>query len=265
MRVARLNGDVLDAESVERERLATALGPGLIETMRAHGGSICARALHMQRLAASIADLGWSGAPDAARIASELDAIVAAGGAPDLAVRLVISDDGAILAEAWPVDPLSGDPAIASAITCRGLWDPGAAVVEHKLTDRGHWDRAEALAAGAGADVAIATDAAGRLGEASRAAVFAVMGGRVATAPVAGLLPGIGRRLVCELLGDVAELALPEDRWRGADELFTVSALRGVTAIVSVDGVTVGNGIPGPVTCRVADAVRAELLGGTPV
>jgi len=111
-----------------------------------------------------------------------------------------------------------------------------------------------------GADIALGTDAEGRLGEASRASVFVVAGGLVQTAPVAGLLPGIGRAVVLELAGGVLEDAAPAERWRRAQEIFVVSALRGVTGVAMIDGVPVGDGAPGPVTRRLAAAYRQCVL-----
>ena len=196
-----------------------------------------------------------------ARVGSELDAVLAACGAEDGLVRLVVGAR-AIVAEAAPVEPLPAEPGAVAAITVAGAWRPERTAAEHKCTERAGWRRAEAAASAAGADVVMGTDAEGRLGEASRASVFVVAGGCLQTAPIAGLLPGIGRAVVMELAGEVLEDPAPAERWRRAEEIFIVSALRGVTGIVMVDGTPVGDRAPGPVTRRLAEAYRRYVLGG---
>jgi len=162
--------------------------------------------------------------------------------------------------EAGPIEPLPADPGAVAAITIAGAWRPDCAAAEHKRTERTHWRRAAAAAAAARADIALCTDTEGRLGEASRASVFVVAGGLVQTAPVAGLLPGIGRQVVLDLAGGVPEDAAPAERWRRAQEIFVVSALQGVAGVVMIDGLPVGDGAPGPVTRRLATAYRQCVL-----
>jgi branched-subunit amino acid aminotransferase/4-amino-4-deoxychorismate lyase len=259
MRLTRFNGTLLAPDDAERIRVGVAAKPGLIETMRAHRGRIAVRELHLERLRASIAELGWTRTARVSDVADELDVTLAAIDATDSAVRMVVFEHGAVLSETWSIDRLPDRPRAVGAVTCRGLWDPRAAAAEHKLTDRGHWVGAESAATDAGVDVAIAVDTDGRLGEASRASVFVVLDGVVTTAPVQGILPGVGRRIVCAEHGEVVFAAVSEHRWRAADEMFIVSALRGVTAVVAVDDRPIGSGSPGPVTHRIADAVRARV------
>ncbi|MDX6555702.1 MAG: D-alanine transaminase, partial [Miltoncostaeaceae bacterium] len=75
--------------------------------------------------------------------------------------------------------------------------------------------------------------------------------------PVRGLLPGIARTILCELV-PVREEALEEPVWRAADELFLTNAVAGVIPLIAVDGLAIGAGRPGPVTRDLADAVRAR-------
>mgnify|MGYP003376306346 CR=1 FL=1 len=70
--------------------------------------------------------------------------------------------------------------------------------------------------------------------------------GDVLTAPARGLLPGIGRDVLCERMAEVVQRAATRDEWRGAAEVFTVSAFAGVTALTAVDDAPVGDGGPGP-------------------
>lgn len=263
MRVVRVDGaEYRGPAAPGRAALDGLAGPGLIETMRARDGRIADRAAHLARLSASRQALRGPGGPSPERIASELDAVLAGCRATDARVRLVLGQR-ALVVEAAPIGPLPAEPPALAAITVAGLWRPKAAEAEHKRTERGHWLRAEAAASAAHADLALATDAAGRLGEGSRASVFVVARGVLQTAPVTGLLPGIGRAAVIALHGDVLEAAAPAERWRAATEIFVVSALRGVSAVVAIDGAALSGGAPGPVTRRLAAAFRERVLAGS--
>ena len=263
MRVVRIDGaEFRGPAAPPRSRLDARAGPGLLETMRARRGCIAHRTAHLARLAASRTALGLPAAPPASRIASELDALLEACPGDDLLVRLVVGP-GALVVEAAPLMALPLAPGVQTAVTRAGAWCPAHAAAEHKHTERRHWRDAEAAATAAGADIVIATDAAGCLGEASRASVFVVDGGVLQTAPVEGLLPGIGRAAVIELAGAVVEESLPAERWRAADEIFTVSALRGVIAVTAIDGAPVGHGTPGPTTRHLAMAFRQRVIDAT--
>ncbi len=262
MRVIRIDGiEYHGAAAPGRTGLDALAGPGLIETMRARGGRIAHRQAHLRRLAASRDALGLRGGPDPALVEDELDAVLAACRVEDALVRLVLGAR-ALVVEAAPVQPLPADPPAVVAITLAGAWRPDCAAAEHKRTDRAHWRRAEAAASAAGADIALTTDTEGRLGEASRASVFVVADGTLQTAPITGLLPGIGRAVVVELAGAVVEEAASRDRWRGAQEIFSVSAFRGVSAVAAIDGAPVGHGAPGPVTRSLAAAYRRRVAAG---
>ncbi len=262
MRVVRIDDREWRDDAVPgADELAATVGPGLIETMRARNGRIAHRRLHVARLAASVAACGYREAAGPGRVAAALDAVVASAGAGDLMVRLVAGRSGVLLVEAGPVAPLPTVPASATARVLPGLWDPRNVADAHKRTERAKWQAAEAVAGDA--DVVVAADARGRLGEGSRAAVFVMRDGAIHTAPVAGILPGIGRRVVIEMEGDVVERAPEPELWRTADEVFIVSAVRGVTAIVVLDAEPVGDGLPGPVTTRLAAAFRARVMAET--
>jgi len=263
VRVVRINGvQYRGASAPARPTLDAQAGAGLIETMRACDGQIVHRALHLERLASSLRALGIDGAPDAGAIACELDAALEGCVAADAVVRLVVSARPACVVEVAPVEPLDATPPMFSALTLPGGWVPGEAAAEHKRTERDHWVRAECAAAAVGADIVLTTDLSGRLGEASRASVFVVADGVLWTAPARGLLPGIGRRVMMQIAGDVIVQAAERALWQRADEVFVVSALRGVAAIVTVDSAPVGNGTAGPVTRRLAARYRACVLGG---
>jgi D-alanine transaminase len=92
----------------------------------------------------------------------------------------------------------------------------------------------------------------GKLTEASASNVFVVRGGLILSPPKSSLiLPGITYDVVAEIaqaaglpieFRDVAEAEV-----RGADELWVTSSSKEVLAIVTLDGKSVGGGMPGPV------------------
>lgn len=128
-------------------------------------------------------------------------------------------------------------------------------------------------AARAGYDEALLLNQDGTLSEASSANVFLVRNGRVITPGVSeNILEGITRDAVITLARE--ELGLPvEEREVGrtevyvADELFLTGTGVQIEPVVEVDGRTIGAGIPGQVTTRIAAlyaaAVRHHLPGYT--
>ena len=105
-------------------------------------------------------------------------------------------------------------------------------------------------------------DEAGRLLEGSSSNFYGVAGGALWTAGE-GVLEGITRRIVLDL---AVRLDIPvrlEGPLRaevsGLDEAFLSSSSRGVLPVVVIDGETVGDGRPGPVTGRLIVAYTAYV------
>ena len=112
----------------------------------------------------------------------------------------------------------------------------------------------EAKRAG-GAD-AVMVNTSGNVTEGTTSNVFWVRDGVIRTASLdCGILSGITRHeLIAAMRADgiaVEEGAFPLADLTGADEAFLTGTVRGVTPVVRIDGVPVGEGRPGPVTKRV--------------
>jgi branched-subunit amino acid aminotransferase/4-amino-4-deoxychorismate lyase len=77
----------------------------------------------------------------------------------------------------------------------------------------------------------------------------------------AGILPGITRAVVIELLAGLGlpchEKPLHLDTLLGADEAFMTSTTRELVTVRQVDDSPIGDGRPGPYTCRLMDAFHA--------
>lgn len=91
--------------------------------------------------------------------------------------------------------------------------------------------------------------------------VFGVFNGVVVTHPKTNLvLAGITRDVVLALCGKLGistrEAPILESQLSDAQELFVTSTTMEVTPVVKVDGRSVGNGTPGPITRRLQKAFR---------
>src|SRR4051794_10577091 len=112
-----------------------------------------------------------------------------------------------------------------------------------------------------GADEALLLNTQDRLACATAANLWAVRDGRLFTPPLdEGALPGVTRGLLLEIapsLGtDAREVPFTPTDLAAAEEVFTTSSLRLVTPIASIDGRPVPGGAPGPITRRIAAALR---------
>jgi branched-chain amino acid aminotransferase len=116
-----------------------------------------------------------------------------------------------------------------------------------------------------GASEAILLNRKGDVCEATTANVFVVRGGRVETPSLgSGCLAGITRDRVLALCSDLGlgggETEIPAAALLDADELFLTSSTREVQPLVELDERLVGNGEPGEVTRRLADAYTEMVL-----
>jgi branched-chain amino acid aminotransferase len=114
-----------------------------------------------------------------------------------------------------------------------------------------------------GAREALIEDAHGQILEGAASNVFAVLSGNIVTAPEsAAILPGITRGHVLELAraaGMKVELrAIEKSELRSAQEIFVTSSIRELVPIVSIDGLPVGKGSPGPLTGALLRAYRSR-------
>src|SRR3954464_3154637 len=99
----------------------------------------------------------------------------------------------------------------------------------------------------------IALDVNGYVSEGSGENLFVVRGGKLLTAPLGNsVLPGITRDSVIHIAHDrdipVVEQMIPREMLYIADEVFFSGTAAEITAIRSVDKISVGDGIVGPIT-----------------
>jgi len=253
-------------------------GEGVFETLRAYGNHPFRLTAHARRAVTGAADLGFvlreAVLTDAIRatVTANLDTLAGA----DSVVRLTAS--------AGPIDPESpfpgtpvGEPTVVVtsqrlAVDTRIQTDGVSAATVPLARELPHVKAVSYLVAltarrrarEQGADEALFTTADGRVLEAAAANVFAVVGGRVVTPPLAqALLAGVTRGVVLELARahelPIDERPLELAELAGCDEAFLTATTREVMPLVEVDRAPVGDGLPGPVTRSLQAAYRDEV------
>jgi para-aminobenzoate synthetase/4-amino-4-deoxychorismate lyase len=212
-----------------KARFLTGLDPGfeLFETMHAtpHEG-IRHLQRHLARLARSARVLGFRFDRDAA-LAALRDALPALAPGRPSRLRLALAHDGRLGLTHAPLAPLAaGAVKLLIAGECLPDANPLAA---YKTTLRSHYDAGVRAAERAGAFDSLFFTADGRLAEGGRSTLFARIGGRWWTPPVAdGALPGVMREVLLEdPAWQAAERTLRREDLQAAQALVVCNALRG--------------------------------------
>ncbi|TNF30187.1 MAG: hypothetical protein EP329_14105 [Deltaproteobacteria bacterium] len=255
---------------------------GIFETVYATRGVPIQLQRHLDRLARAAVYLRLRGVPDAETLAGVLRGLLVENGiadpesGPEVALRLTISRGVEI----------GGPPTVvafarrltAGHLSKRTVGVDGfvlpysRAASGHDLT---HHKTLAYLASSLGQVVLAETtsdpraegffvDDDGHLLEGASSNLFLVEGGRVVTPPIsAGILPGTSRAEVLVLAAaiglETAEEPITRARLAAADEAFITSSTLRVAPLVSLDGVTVGGGVRGPVAERLQVAFQAEI------
>ena len=98
--------------------------------------------------------------------------------------------------------------------------------------------------------------------ECAHSSLFAVVDGIIRTHPLdPRILPGITREIVLQIAADMAipcrQKALRSEELGSVAELFLTSTTAKVLPLVTLDGKPVGDGKPGPITCKLRDGFEA--------
>ena len=192
----------------------------LIETVRLRNGAAPLWYLHVRRLATSCRALGVP-------IPTELS--TPEGGA-DRVHRLLVSRRGVVAGER-PVGSTAPVRLVTSKVIHRAY--------PHKLVDRERFDRALADAKAAGADDGLLLTSGGQIAETAIWGVFWWEDGKVAAPALElGVLPGVARARIAEIVGPIVERKALVDEVKGLP-MFVANAVRGVLPVATLDGVAV--------------------------
>ena len=192
----------------------------LIETVRIRNGAAPLWYLHVRRLATSCRALG---------VPIPVELPTPEGGA-DRVHRLLVSRRGVVAGER-PVGSMAPVRLVTSKVVHRPY--------PHKLVDRERFDRALADAKAVGADDGLLLTVGGQVAETAIWGLFWWEDGRVAGPPLEiGVLPGVARARIAELVGEIVEQKATLDEIRGRP-LFVANAVRGIVPVASLDGAAV--------------------------
>jgi len=283
-----LNGAIVRSDEARISPLDRGLlyGDGLFDTMRAYGGRVHLLDRHLARLAHGAGLLGIP-LPPRGELADAVRATITANAAIDAIVRITVTrgtggsvfDTGrsispTILIHLRPLlqhqnisrndDGSRWSPAGEELITLSARHAAPEIGVRLKLLSymTAIFSAPELREGDVREGLLLTDDGVVACGSVSN--IFCVTrGGILRTAPLdLGVLPGITRGRVLEL---AAKLGIPSMETRfdlgvllEADECFYTNAAREVVPVTALDGMPIGEGVPGPITLALADAYRAE-------
>lgn len=261
-------------------------GDSVYETVGTVGGRLFALPEHFDRLERSASRVMLTLPPRHTMEQAVRDTVAAAGN-PESRVRIVVTRG---VGRSGDLDPQSAtDPQLIVIVQplnppAPELYEKGVAVEVVSIT-RNHAGALDpsvksgnylnnVLAVGEargrrpGVHEAILCSPAGLVAEGATSNVFAVIQGVLKTPSLSvGLLAGITRAKVLGLVQSLglngAESSFSPAELKTASEIFITSAARGILPVTSIDGQSVGTGVPGLITKRLmaayADLLEAEL------
>ncbi|MCA9053003.1 MAG: aminotransferase class IV [Planctomycetaceae bacterium] len=280
--LANWNGELLPLDQVRVPVLDRSFlfGDAVYEMLRVYDGQPFLLAEHLERLRYSLSELRIR--TDVDRLTRRMHETLQLSRVTDGVVYLHISRGVAPQrTHKFPVPPPTPNELIYVASLPRDakveLASTGARVVTF---DDVRWRRCDIKSANllgnilaaqaaeeAECDEAILIDAEDVVTEGAHTSVFGVRGGRILTAPLAAnVLPGITRKLVVRLATSceipLVEESLKRDAIWDLDELFITGTTTEVMPVVQVNGRTIGDGRPGPVTLRLRQAYLQFITDG---
>ena len=282
-RFAYVNGRYrLFAEaSVHIEDRGYQFADAVYEVVYVRGGRPIDAGLHLDRLERSLAALAIRPPMGRAALGAVLAEMVRRNRISEGLLYLQVSRGVARREHVFPALP----PAPALVVTLRRLppypSDPARWAGRAVTRPDERWGRcdikttnllpnvlAKQAAREASAIEAILVDSAGMVTEGASTTVWIVdQAGRLCTRPLDHtVLPGCTRAALVDLLAGRG-IGWDERRFgladlRAAREIFLTSASGFVRPIVALDGEPVGDGTPGPVTCRLFDLFARHVQGG---
>jgi branched-chain amino acid aminotransferase len=261
-------------------------GDAVWEGLRLYAGRIFRLDEHLARLRDSAKALAFEAIPPAEEITEQIRRTVAANGMRDgVHIRLTLTRGVKITSGMDPRLNQAGPTLIVLAEYKDPVYEPSGitlvtASVRRPAPDcldpKIHHNNllpsilAKIEANVAGADDAVMLDHRGFIAETNATHIFMVTGGTLATPTTVSCPEGITRAVVLDLAASAGldcvtgDYTLPQ--LYTADEAFVTGTMGGLVPVLAVDGRTIGDGQPGPVTKQLT-ALFADLTAttGTPV
>lgn len=269
MGIYYVDGDYVDeaAAVLPVSDLIILRGYGVFDFLRTYNGYPFHLAAHAQRLRNSAALIGLDCPWSIGELGSIVKTTLEKNAYPESNIRMLItggdSEDNIspgrhprLLVMVNPLRPFPGKwyrDGIKIITTRLNRYIPGAKSIDYI---RAIMTLRDARAAGAVESVYVSQD--DRVLEGTTSNLFIVSGGSVIT-PSDDILPGITREVLLDLLQpefrpEVRPISLQE--LTGADEAFLSSSTKEVVPVVEVDGCSIGDLRPGPVTRRIMEIFR---------
>ncbi len=248
-------------------------GDAVWEGLRLYHGRIFRLDEHLARLRRSAQALAFAQIPSDAEITAEIRRTLAANNMTDnVHIRLTLTRGVKITSGMDPRLNQSGPTLIVLPEHKPPVYDSGGITLITSSVRRSAPDSldpkihhnnlltsilAKIEANAAGADDAVMLDHRGFVAETNATHIFLVSGGALHTPTAAACPEGITRQAVLDLaasdglptaIGDYSLTQL-----YCADEMFVTGTMGGLTPVLALDGRTIGDGKPGPVTARLAD------------
>jgi branched-chain amino acid aminotransferase len=252
-------------------------GDAVWEGLRLYEGRIFRLNEHLDRLHGSALALAFSQIPTHDEITREIRRTLAANGMTDgVHIRLTLTRGVKITSGMDPRLNQAGPTLIVLAEHKPPVYGKGRLTLVTSSVRRSAPDcldpkihhnnllpsiLAKIEANAAGADDALMLDTRGFVAETNATHIFIVARGEVLTPRTVACPEGITRAVVLELCREqaipYAERDLSLTEVYRADEMFCTGTMGELAAVTKVDGRTIGNGQPGPLTQRLS-----ELFGG---
>jgi len=228
-------------------------GDGVFEVIRLYDGKPYALDAHLTRMAGSAENLRLPVDVDAVR--TDIETLIAAAGAPDAALRFIVTRGGRRVGLVEELKALPDSIALASI-----TYAPTRIMDAIKSLSYGANMLATRLAKEKGADEALLVTPHGRVLEGPTTSFFYSLDGETLRTPPLEdhILDSITRRLVIAVTG-AAERVTPADDLAGVTEAFMASTLREVHPVHAIDGRELP-AAPGPASARAAEQVRARIV-----
>lgn len=214
-----------------------------------HGTQVLRLDTHLDRLEDSARREGIALALDRGRLRAALRQMIGEAGYGDVRFRVTVpraQPDRYILS----LEPFSppGPEIVEHGVRCATMPGMARRNPAAKTNDWAH-DRSTApLPPGIYEGLLVSSE--GQILEGFSSNFYAVLNGEVRTAGE-GVLPGVAQQIVFEVAPDVLPIrreAAQMDDMPHMAEAFLTSSSRGVIPIVEIDGQSIGDGTPGPVT-----------------